>query len=296
MKYRQCVPLLVLALLACATARAQEAGAAPAKDKRLEHILDQVGEGVARYQAGLFSIAFSEALRREELREDMTAKKSKEYVFDSIVLRETLSTDEEDYYPRLVRRLKTIDGKPSKKSLGPEISLAVSSLGFLLPKNREPLQITLDGEETEAGRKLYRIRMLNPGEGEPRVEWKRRAVGFRFRVLAPYVYMVWVDAETFDVLRLESHLAASFEFDGPRAFGFGRLGPSRHFKYAAQDYLVRFRRQQFKDPEQTLLVPEYAEWVTIIEGASKPRTRATLRLSNYRRYRSDVKIIEENDN
>ncbi len=296
MKYPRSLFLLVLALAACAPARAQGPRAEPAKDERLERILDKVGEGVARYQSGLFSIAFTETLRREELREDMTAKKSKEYVFDSVVLREALSADEEDYYPRLARRLKTIDGKPSKKRLGPEINFAVTSLSFLLPEGRGPLQFTLEGEEAEAGRKLYRIRILSPGEGEPRVEWKSRVVGFRFRVVAPYVYMIWVDAETFDVLRLESHLAAPFEFDGPRAFGFGRLGPTPHFKYAAQDYLVRFRRQQFKDPEQTLLVPEYAEWVTVIEGASKPRTRATLRLSNYRRYRSDVKIIEEPDN
>lgn len=296
MKYPRSVLLLVLALAACAPARAQEPEAAPAKDERLERILEKVGEGVARYQSGLFSIAFTETLRREELREDMTAKRSKEYVFESVVLREELSADEEDFYPQLARRLKSIDGKPSKKRLGPEMSYAVSSLGFLLPRHRGPLQFTLEGEETEAGRQLYRVRILSPGEGEPRVEWQSRVVGFRFRVVAPSVYTIWVDAETFDVLRLESHLAAPFEFDGPRAFGFGRLGPSRHFKYAAQDYLVRFHRRQFKDPEQTLLVPEYAEWVTVIEGASKPRTRATLRLSNYRRYRSDVKIIEEPDN
>jgi hypothetical protein len=298
MKYRRSVLLLVPALLACACVpvRAQEPVLTPARDERLERILERVGEGVARYQSGLFSIAFTETLRREELREDMTAKKSKEYVFDSVVLREALSDDEEDYYPRLVRHLKTIDGKPSKKRLGPEVNYAVSSLGFLLPKNRALFHLTLDGEETEAGRKLYRVRMLSPGEGEPRVEWQRRAVGFRFRVVAPLVYMIWVDAETFDVLRLESHLAAPFEFDGPRAFGFGRLGPSRHFKYAAEDYFVRFRRRQFKDPEQTLLVPDSVEWVTVIEGASKPRTRATLRFSNYQRFRSDVKIIEEPDN
>lgn len=296
MKYPRSVLLLLLALVASVAVRAQEPQAEPAKDERLERILERVGEGVARYQSGLFSIAFTETLRREELREDMTAKKSKEYVFDSVVLRETLSADDEDYYPRLARRLKTIDGKPSKKRLGPETDLTVSSLGFLLPKHRGLVQFTFEGEEAEAGRKLYRLRMLSPGEGEPRVEWKSRALGFRFRVVAPYVYTIWVDAETFDVLRLESHLAAPFEFDGPRAFGFGRLGPSRHFKYAAQDYLVRFRRRQFKDPEQTLLVPEYAEWVTVIEGASRPRTRATLSFSNYRRYRSDVKIIEEPDN
>jgi len=296
MKYGLNVWLLALALLACAPARAQGPEAKPAEDERLERILGKVGEGVARYQAGLFSITFTETLRREELREDMTAKRSKEYVFDSVVLREALSADADDYYPRLVRRLKTIDGKPSKRRPGPEVNYAVSSLGFLLPKHRGLARFTLDGEETAAGRRLYRIRMLSPGEGEPRVEWKRRAVGFRFRVVAPLVYLIWADAETFDVLRLESHLAAPFEFDGPRAFGFGRLGPSRHFKYAAEDYLVRFRRQQFKDPEQTLLVPEYAEWTQVIEGASRPRTRATLRFSNYQRFRSDVKIIEEPDN
>jgi hypothetical protein len=299
MKYRGSVLLLLPALLlgACVVAHAQEAAGTPTptpRDERLERILEKVGEGVARYQAGLFSIAFGEMLRREELREDMTAKKSKEYVFDTIVLRESLSADEEDYYPLPVRRLKSIDGKPSKKRLGPEVSYFVSSLGFLLPKHRSLFQFTFDGEVTEAGRKLYRIRMLSPGEGEPRVEWKRRVVGFNFRVVAPLVYMIWVDTETFDVLRLESHLAAPFEFDSPRAFG--PFGHSRHFKYAVHDYFVSFRRQQFKDPEQTLLVPDSAEWVTVIEGASKPRTRATLRFNNYQRFRSDVKVIEEPDN
>jgi hypothetical protein len=118
----------------------------------------------------------------------------------------------------------------------------------------------------------------------------------RFRVFAPEVLLVWVDAENYDVLRVESHLAAPFEFDSPRTFSagpLGRFGPSRHLKYVARDYAVTFRREQFKDPEQTLLVPVAAEWLNVIEGASKPRTRLTLRFSDYRRYRSDVKVIEE---
>jgi hypothetical protein len=291
MNCRRSLLLSLLALLACAHARAQ----GPAKDERLERILDRVGEGVERYQSELFRISFTETLRREELREDMTPKRSKEFVFDTIVAREALSDEEDDYYPRTVRRLKSIDGKPSKKRLGPETNYFVPSLGFFLPKNRGLFQFSLDGEETEGGRRLYRIRMLRPGEGAARVEWKRRLVGMRFRVVSPFVYLIRVDAETFDVVRLESHLAAPFEFDSPRAFGFGKLGPSRRLKYAAEDYSVRFRRQQFKDPEQTLLVPDSAEWLTVIEGASRPRTRATLRISDYRRFRSDVKIIEDSE-
>ena len=40
-------------------------------------------------------------------------------------------------------------------------------------------------------------------------------------------------------------------------------------------------------------MPVAAEWTRVIEGASKPRTRATLRFSDYRRFRSDVKVIED---
>jgi hypothetical protein len=289
----------VLTLLACAHARAQEPGAEPAKDERLERILDKVGEGVARYQAELFRIAFTETLRQEELREDMTPKKSKEFVFDTIVSREALSDEEDDYYPKTVRRVRAIDGKPARRANRRDAAAgsAVSSLQFLLPKNRKDFRFTLEGEEKFEGRPAYRIRMLRPSEGPPRVEWQKRLVGFRFYVFSPTVNFLWVDAETYDVLRYESHLAEPFEFDSPRAFGAGpiRIGPSRRLKYKVNDYAVSFRRERFKDPEQTLLVPVAAEWTRVVEGASKPRTRATLRFSDYRRFRSDVKVIEEPD-
>lgn len=301
------VVLVVLALLlgACGAVRAQEVGATAAAggadDERLRRILDRVGEGVERYQAELFRIAFTETLRHEELRKDMTPKKSKEFVFDTIVAREALSGDEDDYYPKTVRRLRTIDGKPAKSAKRREAAagLGVSSLVFLLPKNRGRFQFSLEGEERFEGRAAYRLRMLRTGEGEPRVEWQRRLVGMSFYVFAPMVFNVWVDAETYDVLRVESHLVEPFEFESPRTFSAGPLGsfgPSRRMRYTQQDYAVTFRRERFKDPEQALLVPVAAEWVYVIEGASRPRTRSTLRFSDYRRYRSDVKIIEEPDN
>ena len=300
MKYRRSLLLLVLALVTCAPVRAQEPGASPAKDERLERILERVSAGVERYQAELFRIAFTETLRHEELREDMTPKKSKELVFDTIVAREALSADEDDYYPETVRRLRAVDGKPAKRAAGRDAAAgaAVSSLVFLLPKHRREFQFTLEGEGRLEGRAVFRIRMLQPGEGPPRVEWQGGLVGVGFYVFAPTVSTLWVDAETYDVLRFESHLAEPFEFESPRAFGagpLGRFGPSRRLRYAARDYAVNFRRERFKDPEQTLLVPSAAEWVHVIEGASKPRTRTTLRFSNYQRFHSDVKIIEEPD-
>ena len=294
------VPLaLALLLGAAVSARAQEATATPAADEKLARILDRAGEAVARYHAELFRIAFTETLRHEELRKDMTPKKSKEYVFDTVVVREELSAEEDDYYPKAVRRLRTIDGKAGKRPKGREAlaGVSVSSLHFFLPRNRHLFQFALDGEELLDGRPAHRLRITRVGQGEPKVVWSKGIVGSRFHAFAPMVSTVWVDAENFDTLRVEWHLVAPFEFDTPRAFGspFGRFGPSQRLRYTNQDYAVRFRRERFKDPEQTLLVPVEAEWVTVIEGAGTPRQRITLRFSDYRRYRSDVKVIEEEE-
>jgi hypothetical protein len=287
---------LALALGAAAGARAQEAAPAAegAGDERLARILERAGEAVAKYQAGLFNITFNETLRDEELREDMTPKRSKEYVFETVVLREELSAEGEDFYPRSLRRLKSVDGKPAKRGgRVPFYGYNIQSLGLLLPKFRKLYEFTLEGEERVGGRAAYRIRALRPGQPPPTAEWSRRLLGagMSFRALAPVYSLVWVDAENFDVLRYEQHLVAPFEFDSPRAFG--AFGPSRHIRYTRQDYAVTFRRQAFKDPEQTLLVPDAAEWLYVMEGAKHPRLRATLRFSDYRRYRSDVKVIEE---
>ena len=302
MKYPRSLLLLLLTLLACVSVRAQEeTQPEQAKDERLERTLDKVGEGVEKYQAELFRIAFTETLRHEELREDMTPKKAREFVFDTIVAREALSAEEDDYYPKTVRRLRAIDGKPAKRAKGRDASAGsnVSSLVFLLPRHRENFQFSLEGEERFEGRRAYRIRMTRKGEGPPRVEWQNRVVGFRFYVFAPSVNLLWVDAETFDVLRFESRLAEPFEFESPRTFSagpLGRFGPSKRLRYAVRDYAVNFRRERFKDPEQTLLVPFAAEWTYVIEGARRPRTRIKLRFSDYRRFRSDVKIIEDTEN
>lgn len=292
--------VLALVLGACVAARAQGEAAAPTPpptataDEKLARILERAGEAVAKYQAGLFHITFTETLSDEELGEDMTPKKSKEFVFETVVLREELSADEDDFYPRSIRRLKSVDGKPAKGGRRvPWYGYNIQSLGMLLPKHRSLYEFTLEAEERTGGRAAYRIRALRPGQPPPQVDWRRRmmGMGMSFRALAPVYSLVWVDAENFDVLRYEQHLVAPFEFDSPRAFG--AFGPSRHIRYTRQDYAVTFRRQTFKDPEQTLLVPDAAEWLFVMEGAKHPRLRAGIRFTNYQRFRSDVKVLEE---
>ena len=238
---------------ACVEARARQPETARA-DESLQVILARVGEGVGRYHAGLFGLAFTETLTLEELREDMTPKKTRELVFASVVLREELSKEAGDYYAETVRRLKTVDGRAAKKGDEAERFAAgtyAEALNFLLPREQKLYEFKLAGEETVVGRRALRVELLRLGEGEPQVEWK----GNSFRIVsAPMRWTFWVDAESFDVLRVESHLAAPFEFESPRLFR--AFGPKTRFKYARHDYAVTFRRVRLKDPEETRLVPD----------------------------------------
>lgn len=282
--------LVLLVLCLPASARGQETTGA-ADGERLSLILKRVGESVERYHGGLFSVRFTETMWEEELKEDLkTAKKSRQFVYDSVLLREELSEVEGDYVAVTTRRLVSLDGKPQKKG-GETKDTSVYSLNAMLPRYQKLYRISLEGEAALGGRRAFVLSLLRAGEDEPHVEWE----GGRFRVAAPTRTRVWVDAENYDVMQMESALVEPFEFQSPGVFGgpFGRFGPSKRLRYAREDSLVRFRRVQFKDPEQALLLPESAEWLRVIEGASRPRTRTRIAFSDYRRFRSGVKVVEE---
>jgi hypothetical protein len=291
-----------LASLLCAgvAARGQNAQGTPTPeaDERLARILSRVGDSVERYQRGMFSLRFTETVRREELREDLTPKRSKEYVYDSVMVRENLSKAEGDYLAHTSSTLKSVDGRAAKgagegRSAGEEFNPNhMDFLNFLLPKFQSLYRFSFEGEETLRGRRTFRVGALRRGQDEPHVEWEGRS----FIAFGPMKTTFWVDAETFDVLQLESHLVSEFEFESPRAFSAGPLGhfgPSRKLRYKREDYLIRFRAVTFRSPDQTLLLPEYAEWLKVIEGASRPRLRATATFTNYQRFVSDVRVIED---
>jgi hypothetical protein len=301
------IALLTLALtLTCATATAQEAlpaerpaaeTARTADDERLARVLDLAGRGVECYFGGMFSITYTETLRAQELKEDLTPKgRAKEWVFENIVVPRRSASGQE-LYAEAIRRLKSINGKPVRgkdavikpgKCGGPTAGYSLP-LGFLLPQHRGQHVFSHEGEEVYDGRRSHVVRVAPRERFEPSVGWK----GNCFYAGFTHEWRVWIDAETYDVLRLDARLVEGFEFESPRAFNAGlfRIGPSRTLRYERSEGTTRFRRVRFTNPEQTLLLPVSAERLTVIRGAL--RARVTQTFTDYRRFVSDVKIIED---
>ena len=101
---------------------------------------------------------------------------------------------------------------------------------------------------------------------------------------------VWVDAETYDVLRIDDRLVGEFTLDVPREQVRRGAAPSMVIERAESS--IRYRRVEFQDPQETLMLPVSIESVTVIRGVSTQRIRMTQRFSDYRRFSPAGRIVD----
>jgi hypothetical protein len=101
---------------------------------------------------------------------------------------------------------------------------------------------------------------------------------------------IWVDAETYDVLRVDDRLVGRFSFDVPREHQ--RRGAARSMVIERADSSIRYRRVMFSDPEETMLLPASIDSVQVIRGTGTQRTRITQRFSDHRRFLTAGRIVD----
>ena len=100
---------------------------------------------------------------------------------------------------------------------------------------------------------------------------------------------VWVDAESYDVLRLDDRLTSRFEFDVPREHV--RRWATRSMVIERAESSIRYKRVAFQDPEEALLLPASVDTLTVMRGASTQRVRITQRFADHRRFLTDGRIV-----
>ena len=101
---------------------------------------------------------------------------------------------------------------------------------------------------------------------------------------------LWIDASTFDVLRVDRHL------DGPVELRVSARIQNRHGLPAwvtldRDDQTMRFRPVPFHDPEEVLLLPQSIESLTLLRGGLQS-VRRTETFSRYRRFLGAGRVIK----
>ena len=291
---------LLNAVLACAAATALPvltaagAQAPPAVDD----LLARVGERISEFYTRAKNVVCIETSRVQPIDLD-----SAPLGFARIVeseLRIEIENPDVPSVAALVRRIRRVNGRVPRESDRKDRAgctdpnpLSSEPIAFLLPgrhaeytfqaagvaKDRDRNALLMDFESIDRRSNPELIR--DPEGRDDCFDWSGR-IASRGRV--------WVDASTYDVLRVERRLR------GPVDVRVPLLIQRRHhldpFVVIVRDEVtIRYRTITFTDPDEVLLLPESIDTFTMVRGGLQS-TRRNQTFSDYKRFVTGSRIVQ----
>jgi len=200
---------------------------------------------------------------------------------------------------RVVRELLKVNGRR------PRMQESKSNDSCLDPNplSPEPLAFLLAGQ-----REAYTFKWAGLGKGKDRnallIDYRPREIGkpefmedsegrsdcFQISLPAERTGRLWIDAITYDVLRLEQHLVAPVDVRVPFAQQRRRQLPDL-LVVDRFDWTIEYKPVAFTNPEETILLPDSIYQLVLIRGAQSHYKRQVF--SNYRRFLTGGRLVKE---
>jgi hypothetical protein len=101
---------------------------------------------------------------------------------------------------------------------------------------------------------------------------------------------IWIDAETFDVLRLDESLSGMVDIPLPKQATRG-AGASLYWTLERMDTSIRFKRVSFTNPDETLVLPMTMSTFRVTRGSGMPRLRTVTDYTKYQRFLTGGRVV-----
>lgn len=103
---------------------------------------------------------------------------------------------------------------------------------------------------------------------------------------------IWIDAETYDVLRLDQGLGGLVDIKLP--WQVARRSPDNGvWTMERFDSSIRFKPIKFSDPDETLILPVSASSLRITRRSGSPRLRTNTEYTQYRRFLTAGRVVPQ---
>ena len=289
---------LALALSVVAAAHLHADEAVPSID--LPTVLHRAGERVERFFTRAQSIVCLEIVRLQSL----TSGWSSEGLGRTVESELRLSWDSAaDGTPateaQTLRRLLKVNGREPRENdwnncTAPEQQTQETQpLSLLLASQRPDYSFALGGETRLDGRAAimvdYRLLKEVSVESET-VDGRDDCISFDLE--GGVRGRLWIDAETYDVLRLDQRLSGMVEIPLPREVT-RRSNMPRSWTMERWDTSIRFKAVAFENPDETLVLPASLSSLRVTRGSGTPRLRTNTDYKNYQRFLTAGRVIGE---
>jgi hypothetical protein len=201
----------------------------------------------------------------------------------------------------LVRKARKVNGRiPREKEKKDRAGctdpnpLSSEPLAFLLPAHRSEYRFKTAGTTRDRSRSALTIdfesvdRRSNaeliedPGGHDDCFDWSGH-IASRGRI--------WVDAGTFDVVRVERGLRGPVDVKVPFLIQRRRQFLASWIAILRDDVTIRYKTVAFSDPEEELLLPESIESLTVVRGGLES-TRRRQTFSEYKRFVTGGRVVQ----
>jgi hypothetical protein len=260
----------------------------------VEETLARVTEYLQGYLARAQSIICDETVRVQELGYDLLSSS-----FPARVLQNELriswepSEDGGISEPQILRNMISVNGRAPRpkdtdrcfdpKAISPEI---LSSL--FLPENRTQFSFKVAGTGKSNGRQAIILEIRDTSTGPVEVSSDEHCS--RFGKPGSSRWRAWVDAETFAILRLDESIVVPYDVTIPADKKLRT--PRLNVTVERVDTTITYRRVEFKDPDETVMLPASRETVQVIRNSPTPRMRTSYSYRNYRRFITAGRIVQ----
>lgn len=164
-------------------------------------------------------------------------------------------------------------------------------LAFLLPGQRDEYEFLSARRGRERGRPALVIEFRSvkrPGHPKLIEDELGHDDCFDWRGPVPIKGRLWVDAETYDVLKLERHVAGPTDIQVPLPLQ-RKYGLPAWVTIDRDDLILEYKEVVFRDPDEVLLLPESITTTTVLRTGLQS-TRRTHEFTDYRRFLTRSRI------
>jgi hypothetical protein len=286
--FRRAAVIVLFAGIAAASPAAQRPAPPDVRDA-----IARVGARVVEWYGRAQSIVSLETVVITPLRFDMSPTvPARRLAFELRVAWDPMTTGPRAFpEPSILRQILTVNGRPPRSADEPGCMdpkpVSPEPLMMLLPEQRDDFAFKYAGTGRVDGRPAMMFDFKGVAAGEPEISWTEECVSVSLPGRSRG--RIWVDMATHDVLRLDEQLVGLFEFDVPREHR--RHGAAPNMVIERADSSLRYRRVEFSDPPDRLMLPAEVDTITVIRGGAVQRTRISQRFSDYRRFIADARVL-----
>ena len=215
-------------------------------------------------------------------------------------LRVETDADSDEPEAKVVRELRRVNGKaPRDKDKNDRAGctdanpLSSEPLSFLLPAHRSEYTFVSAGfgKGKDSRRLILEFTSSKPdGKGEI-VEDPRGHDGcFSFSLPAVMKGRVWIDAETYSVVRVEQRMAGMADLKVPVKLQ-RKHNLDNTVVVERHDTVIRYKTIPFSDPDEAMLLPESIDTLMVMRGGLESlRSRQTF--TDYRRFLTAGRLVK----